>query len=202
MDQWDIANKNFQVKWDSEDYSDSELMKIMLFAGNMQLLEMIAENSGSYNFPNLPPDIVLGDNFQIKISPLMDSFNNQTLGVSGTFSIINSISSAATNISIRKTFVGRKINYISEFIVSSPFLTIYAYDHGRQDGDIISIYLNGEAVLQNHYLTNHKQYIQIKLKEDQTNDLLLYAHNVGDIPPNTVSLILSSSGADKHIFCL
>ncbi len=89
---------------------------------------------------------------------------------------------------IRNTFDGRTINYVNELTVSSESIRIGLWDHGRKDGDIVSIYLNGEAIVSKYHLAYQKKYFDLKLDASKPNDLFLYAHNLGKYPPNTVSL--------------
>ncbi|RKR14470.1 hypothetical protein CLV91_0547 [Maribacter vaceletii] len=89
---------------------------------------------------------------------------------------------------LREEFVGRNITYVNDLVFEGTEISVYIWDHGRQDGDIVSIYLNGEPVLSKYYLTYWKKEIKIKVDPNKPNDLFLYAHNLGSAPPNTVSL--------------
>lgn len=89
---------------------------------------------------------------------------------------------------VREAFDGRKISYTKDLEFSSTDISVKIWDHGRQDGDIVSIYLNGSAVVTKHYLTYYKREFKIKLDPNKSNDLFLYAHNLGTSPPNTVSI--------------
>jgi len=89
---------------------------------------------------------------------------------------------------LREEFVGRNITYVNDLAFDGTEISVYIWDHGRQDGDIVSIYLNGEPVLSKYYLTYWKKEIKIKVDPNKPNDLFLYAHNLGSAPPNTVSL--------------
>ena len=100
---------------------------------------------------------------------------------------------------LRESFEGRKISYTKKFEFDSENLIIKIWDHGRQDGDIVSIYLNGVSVVSKYYLTYWKKEFSIKLDPNKSNDLFLYAHNLGDSPPNTVSLEISDGKRDENI---
>ncbi|WP_299430383.1 hypothetical protein [uncultured Maribacter sp.] len=89
---------------------------------------------------------------------------------------------------LREEFVGRNITYVKDLSFEANEISVYIWDHGRQDGDIVSIYLNGKPVLTKYYLTYWKKEIKIKIDPNKKNDLFLYAHNLGSAPPNTVSL--------------
>ena len=89
---------------------------------------------------------------------------------------------------IRENFDGRSIHYVNTLTVNSEEIRISLWDHGRKDGDIVSIYLNGEAIVSKYLLEYKKRVFDIKLDPSKPNDLFLYAHNLGQFPPNTVSI--------------
>uniref|UniRef100_UPI0026228CB1 hypothetical protein n=1 Tax=uncultured Eudoraea sp. TaxID=1035614 RepID=UPI0026228CB1 len=84
-------------------------------------------------------------------------------------------------------------------MVENENIIINLYDHGRQDGDIVSIYLNGEEVVGKHVLTYKKKSFEVKLNPTATNDLFLYAHNLGNFPPNTVSIEIKDGSNSENI---
>lgn len=100
---------------------------------------------------------------------------------------------------VRAEFEGRKISYTEELSFDSEDITIKIWDHGRQDGDIVSIYLNGSPVVSKHYLTYYKREFKVKLNPNKSNDLFLYAHNLGDAPPNTVSVEISDGSKSENL---
>lgn len=100
---------------------------------------------------------------------------------------------------IREKFEGRKISYTKDLEFNSTSIVVKIWDHGRQDGDIVSIYLNGASVVNKHYLTYYKREFKIELDPNTSNDLFLYAHNLGDSPPNTVSIEISDGTKSENI---
>lgn len=71
------------------------------------------------------------------------------------------------------------------------------YDDGDVDGDIVSVYYNGRALLTGKKLT--EKALTLNLTADPTraaNELLIYADNEGDIPPNT-ALMVVTDGANR-----
>jgi hypothetical protein len=100
---------------------------------------------------------------------------------------------------LRHTFDGRSISYNKVLEVESTTLVISLWDHGRTDGDIVSIYLNGEAVVYKHSLTYKKKVYEINLKSGIPNDLFLYAHNLGRFAPNTVAIEIVDGNKSENI---
>ncbi len=100
---------------------------------------------------------------------------------------------------MRSKFAGRTISYVKELEVDSEDIQIILWDHGRQDGDLVSIYLNGEEVIKKHLLTYREVLFEVKLDGTQKNDLFLYAHNLGRFPPNTVSIKIKDNSSTEEI---
>ncbi len=100
---------------------------------------------------------------------------------------------------IRTAFNGRNINYVKELVVTGNTIRIGLWDHGRKDGDIVSIYLNGEAIVSKYHLEYQKKYFDLKLDASKANDLFLYAHNLGEFPPNTVSIEITDGAVSENI---
>ena len=66
-------------------------------------------------------------------------------------------------------------------------LTISVWDYNTIDGDIISLKLGPEWILTNYTLTGEKYVLHATLL-GFSEDLILYAHNVGMVPPNTAAI--------------
>ncbi len=100
---------------------------------------------------------------------------------------------------IRSTFDGRNLNYVNEVKVYNENIKINLRDHGRVDGDIVSIYLNGVAIVSEYLLTYRNKTFEVKLDPTKPNDLFLYAHNLGKSPPNTVAIEIKDGPASEKI---
>lgn len=78
--------------------------------------------------------------------------------------------------------------------VTSDFINLYIYDNGEIDGDSISIFFNGYQILKNQRLTDKPISLQLPISLDRTqNELVMYAENLGSIPPNTALMIISDN---------
>ncbi len=71
--------------------------------------------------------------------------------------------------------------------VKSRKLTISVWDYNTIDGDIISLKLGPDWLITHYQLTGDKYVIQTTLI-GFAQDLVLYAHNVGMVPPNTAAI--------------
>jgi len=77
-------------------------------------------------------------------------------------------------------------------------LIISVWDHNTIDGDIISLKLGEEWILTHYELTADKFTIPVTLI-GFGEDLILYAHNVGMVPPNTVTVSVFDGESTQHV---
>ena len=82
---------------------------------------------------------------------------------------------------------------------SSNEITFTVWDNQSFDGDTISLFLDNKCVLEKHLLTKEKHSFTLLLDSTSANRLTLYAHNVGKIPPNTISLFVSDGTTKKRL---
>jgi WD40 repeat protein len=93
---------------------------------------------------------------------------------------------------------GRKVEKQGEFTVSQLEFEIEVWDNSVYDGDIISLNINGNWVLENYEVTKTPLRIKIKIQPSTNNYLILYAHNLGKIPPNTAVVALIEPNGKKR----
>ena len=104
----------------------------------------------------------------------------------------NSIASTGTSAGSAQGGAGNLTNVT----VSQPDVTVTFGDHGKEDGDIINIYLNGQLFKGNVRLTNKKKKFQVKLNSG-SNTFEVEAVNEGSISPNTASVRISHVTAGR-----
>jgi hypothetical protein len=91
---------------------------------------------------------------------------------------------------------GRDIKIDDNIKAMSPEITVNVWDSQAQDGDTVSVYLNGEVLLSNVALKNEKLQFKAQLQPGK-NYLVLYAHNLGKYPPNTAAITVDD-GVKQH----
>jgi hypothetical protein len=79
--------------------------------------------------------------------------------------------------------------YLGSMTVQGDKVTMHAWDHGSEDGDKVSIYVNGVAVESYMYLRKNKKFITLDLREGE-NEIQVVAKSEGSRPPNTASFIV------------
>jgi hypothetical protein len=75
------------------------------------------------------------------------------------------------------------------------------YDNGEIDGDSISLYLNNELLLQHYKLTEQAKVLLVPIdKSLPVNRLVLFAENLGRLPPNTALMEITVHGKTYELF--
>ena len=102
---------------------------------------------------------------------------------------------AAAELTQRKTEVIRSVFFSSDSLVLS------LYDNGTIDGDTVSVVLNGKIILAKKGLTANAIRTTIYITPDlgDSLQLVMYAENLGSIPPNTGLLIVQDGELRNEI---
>jgi hypothetical protein len=96
--------------------------------------------------------------------------------------------SSPTNSKIEK----RSKQLIRVIEVDSKTFKVDMYDNGQIDGDTISLYFNGKLMVSRQRLSTEPIHLNITMdptRED--NELVMYAENLGSIPPNTALMVVT-----------
>jgi hypothetical protein len=81
--------------------------------------------------------------------------------------------------------MGRVVRKAHAIKVSKPTLDIYVFDNEVIDGDTLSLYFNGKWILKNYGVVKEKRKLTLEFNRNSNNYLVLFAENLGTIPPNT-----------------
>lgn len=94
----------------------------------------------------------------------------------------------------------RETEIIRTVLFKSDSLVISLYDNGTIDGDTVSLVLNGNIILSKQGLTDKAIRKTIAASEiGDSSRLVLYAENLGRIPPNSGLLILQDGNERYQI---
>lgn len=100
---------------------------------------------------------------------------------------------------IPATFKDRSVEEQGTIEVNKKEVTFLIWDSGQIDGDIVSLYVNGKAVISNYTLTGAKKSIPVTLENKGYNYILLFAHNEGSIPPNTCAVSIDDGTKETNL---
>lgn len=103
------------------------------------------------------------------------------------------------NLEIPTEINGREINKEGEFMFRGNKLIITVFDNRTTDGDVISLFLNNKNILKEFEISKNRLDVEVDVEEGVEYFLTLYAHNLGDIPPNTVAMYISDGQRKKFI---
>lgn len=88
-------------------------------------------------------------------------------------------------------FEKRNSNVLKTIEIDNSSFTVDLYDNGEIDGDSISLFFNGRLILSHKRLTDKALSLKLNVDEGRDlNELVMYAENLGTIPPNTALMVV------------
>lgn len=93
---------------------------------------------------------------------------------------------------------GRDVVVTHRVVVTSPKVTIKIWDHQIIDGDIVSLNLNGNWLVENYTLEKKQYVLQVDLNEGD-NLFVLHALNLGKYSPNTAAIIIDDGVTQNKV---
>jgi len=100
---------------------------------------------------------------------------------------------------VPNTIANRKVNVQQTIEITNPEFQVDIYDNGEIDGDSITVYFNGQVVIGKQKLTDKPISIKLKANPNRANELVMYANNLGSIPPNTALMKVTAGGKTYEI---
>lgn len=86
----------------------------------------------------------------------------------------------------------RNNELIKTIEIDSTSFTVALYDNGEIDGDSISLFFNGKLLLSHKRLTEKPLRLTLDVDPNKSvNELVMYAENLGTIPPNTALMVVN-----------
>jgi hypothetical protein len=93
---------------------------------------------------------------------------------------------------------GRIIETIKRVNYTSDSLLITLYDNGEVDGDTVSVLMNGKVIMPMVGLSTNAVRKTIYTKDiTDSIQIVMYAENLGSLPPNT-GLLIVNDGKDRY----
>ena len=93
----------------------------------------------------------------------------------------------------------RKIETVNSVEIKNDSLLLTLYDNGEIDGDTVSVLLNGKVIMPMQGLTANgiSKTVYLTPEMGDSISLIMYAENLGSIPPNT-GLLIVYDGNVRH----
>jgi N-acetylmuramoyl-L-alanine amidase len=83
--------------------------------------------------------------------------------------------------------------------VKNRKISVDLYDDGDVDNDIVSVYFNGTTVVSKRSLSTNPVSLTLSIEPGKDNELVLFAENLGNIPPNTALMIINDGSARHEV---
>lgn len=104
---------------------------------------------------------------------------------------------------IPKEWQGRRVLPVDSTTNKMTFkngnLTIRVWDDKIIDGDIVSIFVNDSCVVCNYELKEQPREVKMSFEKGSVVYILLHAHNLGTIPPNTANVSVTDGITTQKI---
>ena len=109
------------------------------------------------------------------------------------------IDQSDTLIALQKTLtlLPREKTLVKTVILHSADVKIELYDNAEIDHDTVTVLVNNKLLLYRRMLTDRPLTIHFNAFPNAAYELVMYADNLGDIPPNT-ALLMVTAGPDKY----
>ncbi|NJN78277.1 MAG: hypothetical protein HC803_08060, partial [Saprospiraceae bacterium] len=116
-----------------------------------------------------------------------------------TGTIQTSASSDAELEKARKLMQRRREIIKDTFRIEGGEVDLMVWDAQKPDGDIITLIFNGKILLDKYEVTKEPARLRLTIEEGKANKLVMYAHNTGEIPPNTAMLSIVHTDEEREI---
>jgi hypothetical protein len=81
---------------------------------------------------------------------------------------------------------------VKVYEIDSSNLKIDIYDNAEIDDDTVSVFMNNTLLLYKKRLTDRALTLNVQAFPGQEYELMMYAENLGRIPPNTALMVITS----------
>ncbi|MCE2655907.1 MAG: hypothetical protein LW602_05555 [Sediminibacterium sp.] len=95
--------------------------------------------------------------------------------------------------------LGRENKLIKKVTTSSKKISLDLYDNGTIDNDTIIIYDNNKVIANLKRLSYKAIHVDLEFTTGQ-HDIIIVAHNMGSIPPNTALVVLNDANTRQEFF--
>ncbi len=140
------------------------------------------------------PDNLLKEKKSLML-PSKGSDDKKILNPLNTIATISPVKNAMPDLS------KRTIETIQSVYIKSDSLILTLYDNGTVDGDTVSVIMNGVVIMPRVGLSTkaYNKTIYLTPEMGDSINIIMYAENLGSIPPNTGLLVVRDGGKDYEI---
>ena len=148
----------------------------------------------------LPPPVVKNDAKKSTEKPVVKSVPEKKPDTKAPEVVTNNLptpppvakTEPAENKPSDQLYKRRNSELIKTIEIDSTSFTVALYDNGEIDGDSISLIFNGKMILSHKRLSDKALTLKLQVDKDrELNELIMYAENLGTIPPNTALMVVN-----------
>jgi hypothetical protein len=100
---------------------------------------------------------------------------------------------------LEKKLLGRENKEFKRIQLKDKKFTIEVYDNGTVDDDTISVFYNGKAIISKKKINVLPLKYEVNLDEGKKlHNIVLFAENLGSIPPNTALVIITTASGKRY----
>lgn len=99
----------------------------------------------------------------------------------------------------RKLLQRRRVIVKDTVTIEGGEVDLLVWDAQKPDGDVITLIFNGKILLDKYEVTKEPARLRLTIEENQPNKLVMYAHNTGEVPPNTAMLSIVHTDEEKEV---
>jgi hypothetical protein len=100
---------------------------------------------------------------------------------------------------LEKQLLGRDNKEFKRIQLKDKKFTIEVYDNGTVDDDTVSIFYNGKAIFSKKKISVVPLKYEVNLEDGKKlHNIVLFAENLGSIPPNTALVIITTSSGKRY----
>lgn len=96
-------------------------------------------------------------------------------------------------------FQGRLVDVQQIFEVEADTVQLYVIDNNQEDNDTVTIFYDKQLLIKQHRLSHTSLEIPIIVSGDEQHLMVVYANNVGDVPPNTAAIYFFENGVKREV---
>jgi hypothetical protein len=145
-----------------------------------------------------PPPVIKKGNNKIIAPPVAKADPVKKTNVEAPEIVINSPNTPVTKPEFMEikplddSYKKRNSELIKTIEIDNNSFTVDLYDNGEIDGDSISLFFNGKLLLSHKRLSDKALRLKLDVDDKQNiNELIMYAENLGTIPPNTALMVVN-----------
>lgn len=96
-------------------------------------------------------------------------------------------------------FQGRLIDVQQMYEVDADTITLHIIDNNQIDNDTVTIFYDKQLIAKQHRLSYESFEFDIVISGEDQHLLVIYANNVGSVPPNTAAVYFFEDGVRREV---